>query len=96
MPESKTEAQNGHVNKLSQVALLVNTYPLPLIIIFLILRMYQVEANVSNDRKELNKRAVELESFNKHILEKGIEQEDRRIKIRETELNIKYVSDSTL
>lgn len=93
MPEI-TETKN--VNKLSQVAILINTYPLPLIIIFLICRMYQVEANVERDKKELNKRAVELENSYKHLLNKGIEQEDRRIKISETQLKIMYVPDSTL
>lgn len=94
MSATEKETQTGIIGKLSQLMSVVNSDVKTVMLLFAFFRMYQIENNVAKDRDKLDKRQTEDAQFTRKQLEKFNEQEDRRIKIRETELNIQHASDS--
>lgn len=94
MSTTEKEGQGGIIGNLSRLMSVVNSDVKTVMLLFAFFRMYQIENNVAKDREKLDKRATEDAQFTRKQLEKFNDQEDRRIKIRETELNIQHVKDS--
>ena len=92
MPTTANEGEK--VGILTTLTKLISDKPLAFVCLYLIIRSYQIESNVNKKEEVLNVRAEKSEEFERERLKKKSEQEDRDLKIRETELNILHATDS--
>lgn len=94
MANEQIEHQKETLGVLARLSLLIEKRPMALLCIFLVIRTYQIESKTDKRMGEMDSRAMANEKFDRDRYKKESEQEDRKLKIRETELNILHAPDS--